>query len=286
MRLPRPAPLVIGALALLATTPPATAQFRKYIYPAPTAALSVEGLPAGTERFAVTTADGLTLAGLRHAASAGKPTLLVFHGNASSAMTTIDWFAPLIAAGYGVVAAEYRSYSGNPGTPNEAGLTHDADAFYAAARSHAGGGRVIVVGHSLGSGVGFGLAQRQRLDGLVTIGGFTGIRPLAPRIVRGLIGDRYDNLAAVRTLDEPYFLIHGLQDDVVPAVHGKQLGEAAEAAGVSGVAFFLTEADHHPSSARIAALIPTIISYCDGGDPPMLADTRTFRFGRFAARTR
>jgi fermentation-respiration switch protein FrsA (DUF1100 family) len=208
-------------LPCLLLAAPAAAQVHDRIYPAPNAPVSVEGLPAGATIDAVRTTDGLSLKGIEIAPRNGKPTLLVFHGNASSAMGSVRWFAPLIAEGYGVVAAEYREYSGNPGKADEAGLAADADAFYARARSLAGTGKLIVVGHSLGGGVAFGLATRQHLDALVTIGAFTRLRAMAPRLLRAAVPDAYDNEAAIAKLDEPLYMIHGTADDTVPWQQGE-----------------------------------------------------------------
>lgn len=251
-----------GAL-LFATS--ACAQVHERIYPAPTAPVTTAGLPQGTVVSTVKTADGLSLKGLEISPRDGKPTLLVLHGNAASAMGTIQWFAPLIAEGYGVVAAEYREYSGNPGKASEAGLAADADAFYARARTVAGGGRLIVVGHSLGGGVAFGLARRQKLDALVTIGTFTRLRELAPAFSRGLIGSQYDNEAAVATLDEPYYLIHGTADAVVPWTQGEELYKAASAAHRTGAAFVIQGAGHGPDGETLAMILRAIAAKLDGG---------------------
>ncbi len=140
-----------------------------------------------------------------------------------------------------------------------------------------------MLGHSLGSGVALGLARRQSLDAVITIGAFTDIQRLAPRIVRAFIADRYDNLGAVKALDEPIFLIHGLDDDIVPAFHGRDLGKAAIDAGASGVAVSVSGAGHRPTPDRMAAFIPAILAYCDGQRPASLPDVRTLSFGRFAA---
>lgn len=86
----------------------------------------------------VTTADGLALRGVEVAGRPALPVLLVFHGNASAASGTVAWLAPLVAAGHGVVAAEYRGYSGTPGRADETGLAADADAFLAHAKAIAG----------------------------------------------------------------------------------------------------------------------------------------------------
>jgi len=244
---------------------PAQAQVHSRIYPAPTAPISITGLPAGAAIDTVKTADGLMLRGIEIAPREGRPTLLIFHGNEASAMGSIQWFAPLIAEGYGVVAAEYREYSGNPGKATEAGLAADADAFYARARALAGPGPLIVVGHSLGGGVAFGLATRQRLDALVTIGAFTNLRAMAPKLLRSLIEDRYDNEAAVATLDEPWYQIHGTADDTVPWQQGEALARVAAAGHKAGASFVIEGAGHAPDGAVLAMILRAIAAKLQGG---------------------
>lgn len=259
-------------LALLApvlfATPLAAGPIHDRTYLAPTAPLSSATLPPDVTLDRVTTADGLALTGVEAAGRPEKPVLLVFHGNASAASGTAAWLRPLLDAGYGLVAAEYREYSGNPGRASEVGLAADADAFFARAKALAGNRRVIVIGHSLGGGVAFGLARRQRLDALVTIGAFSGLRAMAPRIARAFMSDRYDNLGAVPTLDEPYFLIHGTADETVPGAEAKKLSDAAVAAHRSGAGFALAGVDHHPSGAIVAGLVEMIDAHLSGAAWP------------------
>ncbi|HEY0412077.1 MAG TPA: alpha/beta fold hydrolase [Allosphingosinicella sp.] len=250
---------------------------RERIYPAPTAPLSVAGLPAGAALVRVRTGDGLDLAGVEVPAREGMPTLLVFHGNGSGASGTMAWFAPLVARGYGVVAAEYRGYSGNPGEPDEAGLFADAEAFYAFAKLRAGSGPVWVVGHSLGAGVAFGLARREHLGALVTIGAFTRLRAMAPKIARAFVPDAYDNLAAVPQLDEPWFLIHGTADATVPWQEGETLHKAAGAAGKKGASFVLLNAGHKPDGALLAAVVDAVGAYLKTGEFPAAALPATIK---------
>ena len=263
------APLAFMA-ALLAAAP-AGAQIHERIYPAPTAPLDPSNLPAGAVIDSVTTADGLTLKGVEIAPRDGKPTLLVFHGNGSAATGPFRWLAPLVAEGYGVVAAEYREYSGNPGKASETGLAADADAFYARARILAGGGKLIVVGHSLGGGVAFGLARRQKLDALVTISTFTDLRSMAPPAARFLISDRYDNAAAIVTLDEPCYLIHGTADDVVPYAHAQALGRAASAAHRTGALFTVQGMNHSPDAGATSMILRAIVAKTENNGGPVKA---------------
>lgn len=243
---------------------PAHAQIHERIYPAPKEPLDLAGLPQSIALVSVQTADGLTLRGLEVAPRDGKPTFLVFHGNGSSAKNALRWLAPLVDEGYGVVAAEYREYSGNPGRASEKGLAADADAFFDRARKVAGPGKVIVVGHSLGGGVAFGLATRRKLDALVTIGTFTRLSAMAPAIARPLLTDRYDNKGAIVTLDEPLFLVHGDADNVIPYAHGEALRAEAASARRQGAMFTIAGAGHGPNSATLAAVLRTVAARVDG----------------------
>ena len=271
------AAMSVALLANAASTPVLAQSIHDRIYPAPTVPITSAVLPAGATHLVVTTSDGLAITGAAIPAQPGKPTLLIFHGNGSSAMSTLDWFAPLVASGYGVVAAEYRGYSGNPGRADEPGLARDADAFYAVARRMAGSGRLIVIGHSLGGGVAFGLATRQKLDALVTIGTFTGLRAMTPKIARAFISDRYDNLAAIPTLDEPLFLIHGTADETVPIAMGQELHKAAFAAKRHGLSAVIRGAGHHPDGTTVAAIVEMISAHLDRPEaaPRPLPDTVT-----------
>ena len=264
-------------LALLLIPLPATAQIRERIYPAPTAPLAA---PPGATLITVATADGLTLRGLERPGRPDRPVLLLLHGNASSAADMLGWLDPLAQAGFGIVAAEYRGYSGNPGMPSETGLAADADAFFARAKALAAGRRVIVVGHSLGGGVAFGLAARNKLDALVTIGTFTRLKALAPRIIRAFIKDRYDNLASVPTLDEPFYLLHGTADDVVSVQHGNALHNAAVRVKRSGASVVLDREGHSPDGTTVTAIVESIAARLDRPDAPLSAPAgvRVFPF--------
>jgi uncharacterized protein len=260
------------AAALLLPACAGAGPIRDRIYHPPTAPLSLEGLPGGATLSRVTTADGLALTGVELPGRPDRPVVLVLHGNAGDADGALAWLAPLAARGYGVVAAEYRGYSANPGRPDERGLARDADAFYARARVLAGTRPVIVLGHSLGGGVAFGLAGRERLDALVTLGTFTRLRAMAPRIARALVADRYDNVATVPSLDEPWWLIHGTADDVVPPQMGNALHVAAAKAHRSGESLVLVGADHHPAGALVAALVDRVAAALAHAPAPPLPD--------------
>lgn len=257
------------AASLVAATPAAAGPVHDRIYPAPTAPLALDGLPPAAALTSVRTGDGLTLQGILVPARAGMPTLLVFHGNGSSAADAARWLAPLAAAGYGFVAAEYRGYSGNPGRPDEQGLGADADAFLALARAQAREGPVWALGHSLGAGVAIGLARRAKLDALVTVGAFTRLRAMAPKAARAFVPNGYDNLAAVPRLDLPWILVHGSADATVPLGEARALHQAAGAAHLRGAAFVVMEAGHRPDGAILLDLCEAARGWLATGEWPV-----------------
>lgn len=226
------------------------------IYPAPREELSLAGLPAHARLVSVTTDDGLVLQGVTVAGRDDMPTLLVFHGNSSGAADAVRWMAPAIETGYGVVAAEYRGYSGNPGRPTARGLASDADAFLGLAKRSEG--PVWIVGHSLGGGVALSLASRGTASVVVTIGTFTRLRDMTSGLTRAVVPDDYRNRDLVGDLTIPYYVVHGLADDVVPASHGQALHSIASLSNRTGASFVLLDADHRPDGDTIAEILEVI----------------------------
>jgi fermentation-respiration switch protein FrsA (DUF1100 family) len=274
---------IAASTALALANPAAAGPVQDRIYPAPKAPLSLVGLPPTARMISVETADGLTLAGIAVAPRGDRPTLLVLHGNGSSAADALRWLEPLAARGYGIVAAEYRGYSGNLGKPDEAGLTADGEAFLGYAAARRGTGPLWVLGHSLGAGVAFDLAKRHKLDALITVGAFTRLRAAAPKLARAFVPNDYDNLAAVPQLDEPYFLIHGLADDTIASSEGEKLHDAAGAAGKSGASFAIVAAGHRPDGSQIAAILDAIGAWFATGRYPageLPAEIKAIPFGQ------
>ncbi|HZF44022.1 MAG TPA: alpha/beta fold hydrolase [Sphingomonadaceae bacterium] len=259
--------LAILILSMMLATAVAAGPIERRIYPAPRAALSLSGLPAGAAFIDVETSDGLKLKGIAIAPESGKPVLLAFHGNGSSARDAVSWLAPALPKGWGLIAAEYRGYSGNPGRPSEAGLAADADAFARYARTLAGGAPVWLFGHSLGGAVALSLAGRTDAKAVVTVGTFTRLRDAAPRIARAFVPDAYNNADVVPKLTVPYFLVHGTADDVIPAGHGQALHRAAGAAKRTGASFVIMGADHGPPSEALAAVLRVAARDLDAGRP-------------------
>lgn len=227
---------------------------------------------AGTAPQAVSarTADGLEIGGYYWPPDgAPRDILMFFHGNAGNRERAAQIAAPLRRPGSGLLVASYRGFGGNPGSPDEAGLMADGVAFLALARRLQPGSKVHLFGWSLGGAVALQLAAREDVDGVVTLGAFTRLRDVAPSIARGMLPDRFDNLAAIAGVREPVFLFHGTDDQVVPYSSAAQL-EAASGGHATMVT--LTGAGHHIDFRSIADVVWRAL---DGRGPPEAGPPRS-----------
>lgn len=153
----------------------------------------------------------------------------LFHGNGEDFTQRAPIAHELIAAGHGVLLAEYRGYCGNPGKPHEAGLYADRRAAleFALRRTP----RVVVHGYSLGSGVAVQLSTEFSIGTLILEAPFTCIGDVArmrfPYVpMRRLLRDRYDNVAKIGAVRAPVLISGGCADGVIPARQFAQLFSA------------------------------------------------------------
>lgn len=96
------------------------------------------------------------------------PTILFLHGNAATRAFHVrvqyyTSFTSRLAAN--VLAIDYRGFGESTGTPSEDGLITDARAAFDWLVDHGAAAKdILIVGHSLGTGVGGGLAARLSID--------------------------------------------------------------------------------------------------------------------------
>ncbi|KAJ3610936.1 hypothetical protein NHX12_023026 [Muraenolepis orangiensis] len=91
----------------------------------------------------------------------------------------------LSALGYQVLSLDYRGFGDSTGEPTEESLTTDALWLYRWVKEHSGDSRVIIWGHSLGTGVATNTAvklmeQGVLFDGVILEGSFKNIREHIP----------------------------------------------------------------------------------------------------------
>jgi uncharacterized protein len=162
--------------------------------------------------------------------------LLVFHGNAGNMATPgrPEHAAQMRRLGLGLVAVDYRGYGESDGVPTERGLYTDARAAYdyLVKVRKVPPERIVIYGHSLGSGVAIQLATQVPAAGLIVEGAFTSVPDRGAELYRYLpvqwiARNRFPSLERIRTLRMPLLVIHGRDDSTIPIAHGRRLFEAA-----------------------------------------------------------
>ncbi len=203
----------------------------------------LEQFPADVEKIEVSSAGGTgaAAAGLAalvfHAdADADKGYwILQFHGNADSAFS--PWQArhceALRGLGFNVLEIDYRGFGLTPGKASEAGMIEDAETAYRYLRARGvPAGRIILLGHSLGSGPAVVLATRHSTAALVLFGAFTSIPdaaadryPFLP--LRMAVGVQFNSLARIGEVRMPVIIAHSRSDSLIPYSHALKLFAAA-----------------------------------------------------------
>jgi uncharacterized protein len=187
--------------------------------------------------------EPLALWWLPHA-DARAPALLYLHGTFRSLYGNLPKIDALRAAGFSVLAVEYRGWGDSaPIVPSEATITADAAlAWEEFKRRQPLPGRRVIFGHSMGGSVAVRLASGLRgsagsltagdYGALVLESTFTRINDVASEA--GFLGSvmslfstlEFDSLARAPQVDGPVWMLHGQADTTVPVVLGRRLRDA------------------------------------------------------------
>lgn len=170
--------------------------------------------------------------------STDAPVLLYFHGNGGNISANLPRVQRYRAVGFSVFLIDYRGYGLSEGRfPSEKRVYEDAEAAWRYLVDERGidPQQLYVFGHSLGGAIALELATRQpQIPGLVIEGAFTSMRDMAVEEkgygwlpVHWLLTQRFNSLQKVSSLATPIFLIHGTEDQVVPADMSERLYQAA-----------------------------------------------------------
>ncbi len=188
---------------------------------------------SGVEDLRLTTDDGETLVAWYVPAKDGHPLMLYFHGNGGALADRVPRFSALTASGYGFLATSYRGYGGSTGSPTQKGLMADGETAYREARARGyDGGRIVLMGESLGTGVAIALAATHEAAALVLDSPFSSAvevaaahYPIFP--VNWLMFDRFRSDLAICDVHIPILVLHGDEDDVIPISLARRLFELA-----------------------------------------------------------
>ena len=227
---------LVALLALLLLVAIVWSQQRRLIY-FPFGAVPDPGAVGLESATAVSfpTADGLTLNGWL-VSRTDRPdfTLIVFNGNAGNRAFRAPLAEALARANLAVLLFDYRGFGGNPGSPTEAGLKHDARAAraYVIGRPDVDPQRIVYFGESLGTAVAADLAVDHPPAALILRSPFTSLTDVGRHHyaflpVRWLLRDRYETIERIASVNTPLLIIGGDSDRIVPIEQTRRLYEAA-----------------------------------------------------------
>ena len=198
---------------------------RKLLYlPGPGSTSDLRTL--GVERWPQAEPDYLGLMG----ADPVEPVIanvIVFHGNAGSAVDRRYYVAALERRGFRVFINEYPGYGGRPGSPSEATVTQQAERLVAAV-AQAFPEPVFLWGESLGAGVAGSIASRVDAAGVVLLTPWDSLPNVAQAQfwflpARWLVLDQYDTVENLRDYEGPVAVIVAENDEVIAPRHGRNL---------------------------------------------------------------
>ncbi|KAG6040363.1 hypothetical protein E4U41_000747 [Claviceps citrina] len=170
-------------------------------------------------------------------------TIMMFHGNAGNIGHRLPIARMLINhIRCNVFMLEYRGYGTSTGEPDENGLNLDAQTGlkYLRERAETRGHSLIIYGQSLGGAVGIRLAAKNQdagdIAGLILENTFLSMRKLIPSVIppakylTWLCHQVWPSDATLPYVTKiPVLFISGLQDEIVPPSHMRQLYELCNA---------------------------------------------------------
>lgn len=171
------------------------------------------------------------------AAPAGAPwaRVLVFHGNAGSALDRAYYAAALLPRGVCVVLLEYPGYGARGGDPSESSFSAAAVEAVDALASE-GPEPVLLLGESIGSGVAARAARLrpQAVRGALLVTPFARLADVArlhyPFLPSFLLRDRWAPLDDLQSFAGPTAILVAARDEVVTAEQGRALFSALRGA--------------------------------------------------------
>uniref|UniRef100_A0A8C5MYB7 AB hydrolase-1 domain-containing protein n=1 Tax=Leptobrachium leishanense TaxID=445787 RepID=A0A8C5MYB7_9ANUR len=155
-------------------------------------------------------AKGKDLRWFEDSLSDNNPVIIYLHGNGGTRLPALYFLCVLqvlSAAGFHVLAFDYRGFADSTGEPSEEGVTQDSAFIYQWVKARSRGNPVCLWGHSLGSGC------------------VSHVVPLLYVRIPSL--GHPDVLICVKEMSSPLLILHAEDDEVVPSLLAKKLHETA-----------------------------------------------------------
>lgn len=162
----------------------------------------------------------------------GKGTVIVFHGNAGSAIDRTYYLDALEKQGYRVILAEYPGYAARNGAPSESALISDGIQTAKQALNDFGE-PVFLWGESIGGGVVGGIVQSGQISvkGIVLGMPFSNMADVAQHhywffLAKWLIRDKFDNIENLQNYSGYTAILIAEADEIIPNKYSLKLFES------------------------------------------------------------
>lgn len=162
----------------------------------------------------------------------GKGTIIVFHGNAGSALDRTYYRDALEKLGYRVILGEYPGYGARNGEPSEQALIANGIETVKRALNDFGD-PVFLWGESLGSGVVGGIVQSGQVSikGIVLVTPFSSMADIAQHhywyfCAKWLIRDQFDTITNLHNYSGSTAILRAGQDEIIPSQYSLKLFES------------------------------------------------------------
>lgn len=159
--------------------------------------------------------------------------ILQCHGNAGNISGRLGQYQVLLETGASVFAFDYRGYGQSEGKPGEEGTYRDAQAAHRwLVNRGITATNIIVLGESLGGGIGSELALRAPIKALILERSFTSIPDAGAELfpflpVRLLSTIHYDTHDKLPRITVPVMVLHSRGDEMIGFHHGEKNFAAA-----------------------------------------------------------
>lgn len=193
-------------------------------------------------------------------------TILVCSGNTGNMSLALPYAQLLLDGGFNVLLFDYQGFGGSEGLASVTSLGADTEAAfqYLVQHKQATPKQIGVFGISLGSILALMIAREQEAAAVVVEDVFIpeqilerfGIRDDDPNVMKGmairmakqLLLGRVDPIQNVKNFNGPVFLMHGLDDRLLPA-HGTV--QVADALTASDRVWLIDRAGHAPETLEV-----------------------------------
>ncbi len=151
-----------------------------------------------------------------------KGTIIVFHGNAGSAINRSYYLQALEKLNYRVILAEYPGYGAREGFPSETTMiTNGVETVKQALNEF--GSPVFLWGESIGSGVVSGIVQTGQMpvNGIVIVTPFDSLANVAQHyywyfLAKWFIRDKFDNMKNLQNFQGNIAILIAEKDEIIP----------------------------------------------------------------------